>query len=176
MKKFMIMCIAILVLLSACTNEIPEPEQCSLCTGLPRHAPCIINLSTGEMLELAVYEPHPFIAGELAEEQQSETFSFVRGAGVEGYKLSAESIIIKVPTNADEMEDKHFCNSCRERLADCKNQGYALLDLMDSNNPVIYKIDTDARVSFRCYCISMREIKADGKYEITIIGFLNLPQ
>ena len=176
MKKFMIMCIAILVLLSACTNEILEPEQCSLCAGLPHHAPCIINLSTGEMLELAVYEPHPFIIGELAEEQQCETFSFIRGAGVEGYKLSAESIIIKVPTNADEMEDKHFCNSCRERLADCKNQGYALLDLMDSNNPVIYKIDTDARVSFRCYCISMREIKADGKYEITIIGFLNLPQ
>ena len=58
------------------------------------------------MLELAVYEPHPFIAGELAEEQKSKTFSFIRGAGVEGYKLSAESIIIKVPMNADEMEEK----------------------------------------------------------------------
>ena len=172
MKKFMIMCIAILVLLSACTNEILEPEQCSLCAGLPHYAPCIINLSTGEMLELAVYEPHPFIIGELAEEQQCETFSFIRGAGVEGYKLSAESIIIKVPTNADEMEDKHFCNSCRERLADCKNQGYALLDLKDAKNPVVYKIDADAQVSFRCYSISVCEIKEDGKLEITVTGTL----
>jgi len=172
MKKFMIMCIAILVLLSACTNEIPEPEQCSLCAGLPHHAPCIINLSTGELLELAVYEPHPFIVGELAGVQQSETFSFVRGAGVKGYKLSAESIIIKVPMNADEMEEKHFCNSCRERLADCKDQGYALLDLKDAKNPVVYKIDADAQVSFRCYSISVCEIKEDGKLEITVTGTL----
>lgn len=172
MKKLMIMCIAIFVLLTACAKEIPEPEQCSLCAGMPCHAPCIINLSTGEMLELAVYEPHPFIAGELAEEQQSETFSFVRGAGVEGYKLSAESIIIKVPMNADEMEEKHFCNSCRERLVDCKNQGYALLDLKDAKNPVVYKIDADAQVSFRCYSISVCEIKEDGKLEITVTGTL----
>ena len=106
MKKLTVICIVILVLLTGCTYmNVPEPEQCSLCAGLPCHAPCIINLSTGEMLELAVYEPHPFIAGELAEEQQSETFSFVRGAGVEGYKLSAESIIVKVPMNADKMEE-----------------------------------------------------------------------
>lgn len=144
MKKLLIVCIAILLVLSACSNEVSEPERCSLCAGLPYHAPCIINLSTGEMLELAVYEPHPFIAGELEEKQQRETFSFVRGAGVEGYKLSAESIIIKVPVNADEMEEKHFCNSCRERLADCKDQGYALLDLKDAKNPVVHKIDTGA--------------------------------
>lgn len=124
------------------------------------------------MLELAVYEPHPFIAGELAEEQQRETFSFVCGAGVEGYKLSAESIIIKVPMNVDKMEENHFCNSCRERLADCENQGYALVDLKDAKNPVVYKIDADAQVSFRCYSIIVREIKEDGKCEITIIGIL----
>lgn len=173
MKKLTVICIVILVLLTGCTYvNAPEPEQCSLCAGLPCDAPCIINLSTGEMLELAVYEPHPFIAGELAEEQQSETFSFVRGAGVEGYKLSAESIIIKVPMNADEMEEKHFCNSCRERLADCKDQGYALLDLKDAKNPVVYKIDADAQVSFRCYSISVCEIKEDGKLEITVTGTL----
>lgn len=173
MKKLTVICIVILVLLTGCTYvNAPEPEQCSLCAGLPCHAPCIINLSTGEMLELAVYEPHPFIAGELAEEQQSETFSFMRGAGVEGYKLSAESIIIKVPMNADKMEDKLFCNSCRERLGDCRDRGYALLDLKDAKNPVPHKIDADTQVSFRCYSISVRESQEDGTFEITIIGTL----
>lgn len=170
MKKLIIVCIAIIALLTAYANEIPEPEQCSLCAGTPCHAPCIINLSTGEILELAVYEPHPFIAGELAEEQQSETFSFVRGAGIEGYKLSAESIIIKVPMNADKMEDKHFCKLCRERLASCAAQGYALVDLKDTINPVIYTISTDLKVSLRCYRVSVRETKAGRKYEIIIIG------
>lgn len=172
MKKFMIMCIAILVLLSACTNEIPEPEQCSLCAGLPHHAPCIINLSTGELLELAVYEPHPFIVGELAGVQQSETFSFVRGAGVKGYKLSAESITITVPMVADKMKEKHFCNSCRGRLSSCAGQGYALVDLKDAENPVVYAITTDLQVSFRCYNITVREAKEGAWYDISIIGTL----
>jgi hypothetical protein len=173
MKKLMIVCIAILALLSACANAIPEPEQCSLCAGLPCHAPCIINLSTGEMLELAVYEPHPFIAGELAEEQQSETFSFVRGAGVDGYRLSGESITITIPMVADAMEEKHFCNTCRERLDDCASQGYALVDLKDISNPIIYAIGIDLEVSFRCYNIIANEAKEDEKYEIRIIGTLD---
>lgn len=172
MKKLMIVCIVILALLSACANAIPEPEQCSLCTSLPRHAPCIINLSTGELLELAVYEPHPFIAGELAEEQQRETFSFVRGAGVDGYRLSGESITITIPMVADVMEEKHFCNTCRERLEDCASQGYALVDLKDISNPIIYAIGIDLEVSFRCYNIFVNEAKAGEKYEISIIGTL----
>lgn len=172
MKKLMIVCIAILALLSACANAIPEPEHCSLCAGLPCHAPCIINLSTGELLELAVYESHPFIVGELAEEQQRETFSFVRGAGVEGYRLSGESITITLPMVADAMEEKHFCNTCRERLADCASQGYALVDLKNTTNPVIYAIATDLEVSFRCYNILANESIEAKKYEISIIGTL----
>lgn len=173
MKKKIILCVALLVLLAACSTEnIPEPERCSLCDDLPRHAPCIINLSTGELLELDVYEPHPFLVGEIAEEQRGGYFSFVRGAGVEGFKLSSESITIKVPMMADKMKEKHFCNSCRELLASCVDQGYALVDLKNANSPVIYKITADAQVSFRCYDISVREIKEDRKFEISITGTL----
>lgn len=174
MKKLTVICIVILVLLTGCTYvNAPEPEQCSLCAGLPSHAPCIINLSTGEMLELAVYEPHPFIIGELAEEQQRETFSFVRGAGVEGYRLSGESITITIPMVADAMEEKHFCNTCRERLADCASQGYALVDLKNTINPVIYVIANDLEASFRCYNIFANEAIEGEKYEISIIGTLD---
>lgn len=165
MKKLTVICIVILVLLTGCTYvNAPEPEQCSLCAGLPCHAPCIINLSTGEMLELAVYEPHPFIAGELAEEQQSETFSFVRGAGVEGYRLSGESITITIPIEAEKMKEKLFCNSCRDRLASCAPRGYALVDLKDTSNPVIYTIVADLNIPLRCYNIFVHEGKESGKY------------
>lgn len=170
MKKMLILCAALLLLFSACSNASPEPKQCSLCANLPCHAPCIINLSTGELLVLAVYEPHPFIVGELAQEQQCETFSLIRGAGIKGYRLSAESITITVPLNAEKMNEKHFCKSCRERLANCASQGYALVDLKDTINPVIYTISTDLKVSLRCYRVSVRETKAGRKYEIIIIG------
>ena len=68
MKKRIIPWIVIVcMVLSACGTAVPEPERCSLCDDLSRHAPCIINLSTGEKLELDVYEPHPFLVGEIAE-------------------------------------------------------------------------------------------------------------
>lgn len=174
MKKRIIPWIMIVcMVLSACGNEVPEPERCSLCDDLSRHAPCIINLSTGEKLELDVYEPHPFLVGEIAEEQRGGYFSFVRGAGVEGYKLGAESITITIPIKSAKMDEQFFCNTCRELLADHKNSGYVLVDLKDTDAPVIYGVGADDSYSFRCYDISIKELKDDEKYEITIIGTLN---
>lgn len=174
MKKIMALVITLLVLLCACSmGSTPEPERCSLCDDLPRHAPCIINLSTGELLELDVYEPHPFLVGEIAEEQRGGYFSFVRGTGVEGYKLGAESVKITIPVKADRLDQQYFCNHCRELLADYTNQGYALVDLKDTESPVAYAINADTKAAFRCYEISVQEIKEDGKYEISIIGTLN---
>lgn len=173
MKKLILSLIAILILLSACGNESPEPDRCALCDNLSHHAPCIINLSTGELLELDVYEPHPFLVGEIAEEQRGGYFSFVRGAGVEGYKLGAESVTITIPIKADKLDQKHFCNSCRKLLTDYSKQGYALVDLKDNQAPDLYPISADLNESFRCYEISVKEIKEDGKYEISIIGTLS---
>lgn len=53
-----------------------------------------------------MYEPHPFLVGEIAEEQRGGYFSFVRGAGVEGYKLGAESVTITIPAKADKMDQQ----------------------------------------------------------------------
>lgn len=37
-------------------EELPDPEQCALCSeGRPYQAPCLINLSTGQMGEMRVY-------------------------------------------------------------------------------------------------------------------------
>lgn len=174
MKKTMALVIALLVVLCACsTDSTPEPERCSLCDDLPCHAPCIINLSTGEKLELDVYEPHPFLVGEIAEEQRGGYFSFVRGAGVEGYKLGAESVTITIPVKSAKMDQQFFCNACRELLADHTNSGYVLIDLKDTDAPVIYGISADASYSFRCYDITIQELVEDKKYEITITGMLN---
>lgn len=174
MKKSVLLCIALFIVLTSCASgSAPEPERCSLCDDLARHAPCIINLSTGEKVELDMYEPHPFLVGEIAEEQRGGYFSFVRGAGVEGYKLGAESVTITIPAKADKMDQQFFCNACRELLAYHTNSGYVLVDLKDTDAPVIYGIDADVSYSFRCYDITIQELVEDKKYEITVTGTLN---
>lgn len=174
MKKSVLLCIALFIVLTSCASgPALEPERCALCDDLARHAPCIINLSTGEKVELDMYEPHPFLVGEIAEEQRGGYFSFVRGAGVEGYKLGAESVTITIPAKADKMDQQFFCNACGEMLANHTNSGYVLVDLKDTDAPVIYEIDADASYSFRCYDITIQELVEDKKYEITVTGTLN---
>lgn len=124
-------------------------------------------------MELSVYEPHPFTAGELAEEQRGGYFSFIRGAGVEGHKLGGESVIVTVPMKSKGMNEQNFCKACREWLTGYANQGYVVADLKDPEAPIIYKIYANASFSFRCYDISIQEQKDAEKFEITIVGTLN---
>ena len=59
--------------------DFPAPEQCALCgEGMPYHAPCLINLSTGQLGELKVYDSHPSLLGEIApmEMQHTGTLDF----------------------------------------------------------------------------------------------------
>lgn len=43
---------------------LPDPEQCALCgEGMRHHAPCLMDLSTGQMGELKVYTDPPHPAG-----------------------------------------------------------------------------------------------------------------
>lgn len=171
MKKLAILCIALLVLLSACSTEsVPEPERCSLCDDLSRHAPCIINLSTGEKLELEIYDPHPFLVGVIAEEQRGDYFSFVRGAGVEGYKLGAESVTVTIPVKSDGLDRSFFCNSCWELLVNFEKHGYVLVDLKDTEQPVIYHIEDGIAFSVRCYEVTVQILSETNEYEISVIG------
>lgn len=171
MKKVATIWVILLVVLMGCsTVPVPEPERCSICDDLSRHALCIINLSTGEKLELDLYEPHPFLVGEIAEEQPGGYFSFIRGASIEGYKVGAEYIVISVPVKSEKMDEQFFCNDCRERLADNVNNGYVLVDLYEPSEPIVYPINISTSFSVRCYSTSVQENTEEDKYEITIVG------
>lgn len=171
MKKVAIIWAILFVVLTGCSKDtIPEPERCSMCDDLSRHALCIINLSTGEKLELDIYEPHPFLVGEIAEEQLGGYFSFIRGAGIEGYKVGAEYIIIFVPVNSEKMDQQYFCNDCRDRLAAKVDNGYVLVDLYEPSEPIVYPINISTSFSVRCYSASVQENTEKDKYEITIVG------
>ena len=169
-KQLLIWVILLIAVVGCFTESVPEPDKCSICADISRHAPCIINLSTGEKLELDIYEPHPFLVGEIAEEQPGGYFSFIKSAGVYGYKIGAECIVVSIPIKSEKMNQHFFCNPCRKLLANETRSGYILVDLKNVEEPVVYCVNTTTSFFVRCYSVLVKENIEDHKYEITITG------
>lgn len=175
MKKIALI-LAIVIILSVifyATLPVPEPERCSLCDSFPRHAPCILKLSTGELVELEIYDPHPYKVAEIAEEQHGGYFSFVRGAGLDGHVVAAEYLSATIPVKADRMNEEYFCNDCRNLLADYKHCGYVLADARYPQASVLYPIEEGTSFSLRCYDVEIGKNEEGDKYELMVRGTFN---
>jgi len=168
-KAFSILLALIVTVLAWANYEPEEPDQCAICDHIKCHAPCLVNLSTGEIDELALYEPHFYKVGDIADEQPGGTFSFISAAGLRGYKLTAPwEIHISIPKVGDRIDKAHFCAACRDRLRDI-NRGYVLVDLYIPSAPVIYPIAAGFNEQVRCYTASIAQ-PDDGAYELKITG------
>ena len=94
--------------------QTEEPDRCPLCEFIKSHAPCIVNIETGEVVELALYQPHYSLVGEIAELQTDSTFSFVSAAGAKGTRISSPyKMELDVPKSAEPMRKTAFCKSCK---------------------------------------------------------------
>lgn len=175
MKKIALI-LAIVIIFSAIIYSalpVPEPERCSLCDCFPRHAPCILKLSTGELVELELYDPHPNKVAEIAEEQPGGYFSFVRCAGLDGHMVAAEYLTATIPMKFEHMNKEYFCSDCRKLLNDYKRCGYVLADVRDPGVPVLYPVEEGTSFSLRCYEVEIGKNEEDNKYELTIRGTFN---
>lgn len=150
-----------------------EPERCGLCDWLPCHAPCLLNLSTGELGEMEVYDRHLEKVGEIAEQQQGGTLSFFPCAGLNATRDTVDwSTVVHIPENSGRMKNFHFCESCRRLLKQYRQDGYVLVDLYHVDRPVIYPIRDKAVYEIRCYNI---DIQKDTAFRITVTGLWNPP-
>lgn len=175
MKKIAII-LAIVIIFSVIIYSallVPEPERCSLCDSFPRHAPCILKLSTGELVELEIYDPHPYKVAEIAEEQPGGYFSFVRGAGLDGHMVAAEYLTATIPVKPERMNREYFCSDCRELLDGYKRCGYVIADVRNPEASVLYPVEEGTSFSVRCYEVEIGKNEEDDKYELMIRGTFN---
>lgn len=164
--------LAIAILTIVNVVEQTASEDCVICGYTKCHAPCILNLATGEIDELQLYTPHDQIVGEIAEEQTGGTFEFIRAVGLHGIKLTDPWYIeLDIPMEGNKMRLSHFCGSCRKRLAyyEC---GFVLLDIYDLASPVIYKIKDGASYEMRCYIIEISANQEDEIFRLRVDGTL----
>lgn len=170
-KKWIIRFVALLCVLSAAfliANAISSPDEpafCALCHGAPLHAPGLLNIETGNLTELRIYEPHPVKSGELAEEQQGGYFSLSMSGGV--FVTSdpdAQTARTIIPIEKTRLHKSEFCKDCRKLLTDSK-QSYVLIDMYDQENITKYDIVEGICCEMRCYTVS-----ADHTHDLPAIS------
>lgn len=175
MKKYIFLVIAVILILICVITILPasEPERCAICDSIPMHAPALVNLATGEVGELTVYEPHPFQAGEIWEYQPGGTFSFLTVAGITGYRDTARwEAHISIPVDQNEYEEQYFCFSCRNLLQPYSNAGFILANLQVPSEPDVFFIQKDSQITVGCYKISISQ-ELSGEQHVTVMGMLD---
>ena len=151
---------------------LPEPEQCALCESVLRcHAPAVMNLATGETLEMRVYEPDPTRPWEVAREQRADYFCLVYGAGLQGWCDGGIACHVNL-RNGVAMNDRLFCRKCRLLLALADRRGYAILDLHDPEHFRSYAIVKGREYEINGYTVSVENGQELFSLTITTTGHL----
>ena len=133
-----------------------EPEICALCgSGMKYHAPVILDLSTGEVAEMQVYEPHPYLVGEIAEEQTTGYMGLSMSAGIMMYTNPGRSCRATLPENNEKMKESLYCGACRAVLSAAATKGYVLVDMYDPEHIRAYPIANGKEYSIRGYKASI---------------------
>lgn len=152
----------------------PEPQKCALCGGSRHHAPCLINLSTGEVGELQVYTSHPHVAGEIAEEQQTGTFNFLYCAGIMAARDTSNHICwANVPLDVEPMAIEWFCRDCRALLSGICTEGYVLADLYCLDHIQVYDIADGESYTIRDYTVTISKRGKSEKLKLEVAGHLS---
>ena len=136
------------------------PECCVVCEngeGRPYHAPVLVNLSTGEIGEMQIYDPDlPGSILDINPIQQTGTFSFARYAGLTGRKdTCSHTSRVEIPKELEPMCMEHFCRACRSILAQTASEGFVLLDLFDLEDIKAYAVVEGAEYTIRDYAVKV---------------------
>ncbi len=154
----------------------PEPPVCALCrnkTGVKRHAPCIINLATGEVAELSVYDPHPTEVGEVTETLKKGHVSYFTEAGAMIHQNPDQKYCeATLPSNEEPIDPVHFCYECRRILADLDKNGYVIADMYVPEAVEVYTVWDGAKYEIRDYLVTVNQTDG-GRLEIEVHGLLS---
>lgn len=173
--KYFCAAVVIVAILFTMPFFFQEQKDCCLCNSFRYHAPCLIDLETGDLIELDLYFPHETKVAELADKQPDMgTFSFVRMGNILGTKLTDSKIVeFSVPLS-DKTYSPALCKSCRESLHAGYRGRYVLTDLYDMNTKAIIPIIPSSEIlEIRCYQISMTPHEEKEEITVTIQGVLD---
>lgn len=153
-QKIVSAVLVVVLIIGAVWYFSQKQKDCCLCSSFRFHAPCLVDLETGEMIELDLYFPHPTKVAELSDPQpEMGTFSFVSIGDVTGTKLTdSKTIELDIPTES--ITNPTLCRNCKKQLGGLVVGRYVLADLYSSEDKNIIPIKDDLILELRCYHIT----------------------
>ena len=144
---------------------------CDLCREKSCHAPCLVNLASGECAELVVYDER---FGELYGKTEEGVYYYLKRAG-------AETFLDTINENNTAYLDLHeavinpftFCGKCRKRLYAFREDGFVLANCYEGEPLTLYPIIESAEYKIRDYTVSIGRDDYSGKTEIIVAGKTN---
>ena len=153
----------------------PEPDNCSVCgDGIRHQAPVLVNLNTGMIWELEIYDRNPRQPWEVAEEQRWDdwAFRFLDGNATMSWSSEDHTNIANIGEDLGKFDPAHFCHDCRGLLAKTAKEGYALLDLYDLEKIQAFPVENGAEYTIRVYTVSVYKDKDNGGLTAEVTGHL----
>ena len=138
------LCFVLLLLFTSCGRA---NKHCYLCQGIPYEAPCLVDLSTGNVAPLTVSENYDAVS-----------FHILGDARIE--QLPGETHAT-IPVEPQPVSTSLFCEDCMTRIDATPNNGYVLADLSDLSSIRLYPVEGGEAITIRDYDIF---IHADGDY------------
>lgn len=161
--------------LRAVLETLPDPERCALCSaGTRYHAPCLLDLSTGQVGELTVYAHHPSKSGEIApmEKQPTGTFNYFSCLGLPGIRETCTfTCTVTLPKERKRIDPALYCRDCRRLLAQAGMEGYVVVDLYDPKHIQAYPLQKDGSERIRDYRVTVTPGR-EGTLEVRVAGLL----
>lgn len=155
--------------LVGCASNVQK--ECCLCNSFRYHAPCLIDLETGELIELDLYFPDDKLVAELEYPQRMiDTFSLLKLGNVSGTKMTGNKTIeLHIPN--DTTAFPLLCKECKKQIPGYTSR-YVFADLYDKEAKTLIPINANTKLALRCYEIIMNENKENKYIDVIIQGIL----
>ena len=149
-KKIVCIAATVLVICATIVFLFRNRKECCLCNSPNYSAPCLVDLETGDILELSLDGPSATYDGN--GQADVETFSFIRFGNVAGTKQTAPNVItLKIPAE-DKSRAPALCRNCRQLLPQGHNGRYVLADV---SNRILYPLTTESDLAICCLSVSI---------------------
>lgn len=164
-KKSICIVAAVLAICVAAILSLGNETECCLCNAPTSSVPCLIDLETGDILELSL--DGPSTPGPNGQTDVS-TFSFIRFGDIIGTKQTTPNVIeLKIPVE-EKVRTPALCSKCHKSNRQENRPRYVLADMHSTEDKRIIPLTAGLEMQIGCYSISIQSSKANKELILVV--------